>query len=89
MVSSTRATLQVMSTFIGTFREKIRPGPEKYKNVPKQPNLKVIIHAFGLPLGPSSERHDMPPRVMVGHRKGVIWLETNILDAFMFISRQF
>ena len=48
MVPSTHRTLQVTSILLGTFREKILTGPEKSKNVPKQPKLKVIIHAFGL-----------------------------------------
>ena len=40
----------------------------------KQPKLKVIIHAFGLSRGPNSERHEIPPRDMVGHWKGVMWV---------------
>ena len=41
MVSSTRATLQVTSAFLGTFPEKIWPGPEKSKNVPKTAKTEV------------------------------------------------
>ena len=33
MVPSTHATSQVTSDFLGTFRKKIWPGPEKSKNV--------------------------------------------------------
>ena len=40
--------------------------------------LKVIIHAFGLSRGPSSERHEMPPRAMGGPWNGVMWIERNI-----------
>ena len=69
MVPNTHATLQVTSTFQGTFRDKIWLGPEMSKNVPKTPKLKVIIHAFGLSLGPSSERHMMPHRDMGGYWK--------------------
>ena len=35
LVPSTHPRLQVTSAFIGTFREKIWPGPKKSKNVPK------------------------------------------------------
>ena len=35
MVPSTRVTLQVTSAFLGTFRDKIWPDPEKSKDVPK------------------------------------------------------
>ena len=44
----------------------------------KQPKLKVIIHAFGLSWGPSSEHHGKPPRDMWGHWKEVMWLGTNM-----------
>ena len=44
----------------------------------KQPKLKVIIHAFGLSRGPSTEHHGMPPRNMSCHWKGVMWLGTNM-----------
>ena len=44
----------------------------------KLPKLKIIIHAFGLYRGTSSERHGMPPREMGGHLKGVMWLGKNI-----------
>ena len=40
MVSSTRATLQGMWALLGTFRKKIRLGPEKSKNVPKTAKIK-------------------------------------------------
>ena len=35
MATSTNTTLQVTLAFQGTFREKIWPGPEKSRNVPK------------------------------------------------------
>ena len=62
MVPSTRATLQVTSPFLGTFREKIWPTRKSQKMSQKQPTLKVIIHAFRLFWGPISECHGMPPR---------------------------
>ena len=67
MVPSTHATLLGTSTFLGMFREKIWSGPEKSKNVPKQPKLKVIIHTFGLFSGPSYGRPEMPLRDIGGH----------------------
>ena len=39
----------------------------KYEMSQKQPKLKVILHAFGLSRGPSSERQGIPPMDMVGH----------------------
>ena len=44
----------------------------------KHPKLKVIIHAFRLSWGSSSERHRMRPRDMGGHCKGVMGLGTNL-----------
>ena len=44
----------------------------------KHLKLNVIIHAFRISRGPSSESHEMPPRDMQGHWKWVMWLETNI-----------
>ena len=67
MVPSTRATLQVTSAFLETFWGKMRLGLKKSKKSQKQPELKVIIHAFGLSRSSSSERHGMPPRAMGGH----------------------
>ena len=59
--------------------EENMTSPEEVQKRPKkQPKLKVIIHAFGISRGPSSERHGMPPKAMGGHRKGVMWLGTNI-----------
>ena len=79
MVPSTGATLQVTSAFLGAFREKIWPGPEKSRNLPKTTKIEgYIIHAFGLSRGPTSECHGMPSRDMGGHSKGVIWLGTNM-----------
>ena len=78
MVSSTRGTLQVMSALLWMFREKIWPGPKSPKISQKQPKLKVIIHAFGLSRGPSSESHGIPHRDMGGHWKWVMWIGTNM-----------
>ena len=49
---------------------------EVKEKVAKQPNLKVIIHAFGLSRGSSFERHGMTPRAMGGRWKEVTWLGT-------------
>ena len=54
-----------------------RPGEGK-KMSQKQPKLKLIIHAFGLSLGLSSERHRIPLRDIVGHwEKKLCGLERN------------
>ena len=63
MVSSTCATSQVTSTFLGMFREKIQ-FYRSPKMSQKQPKLKVIIHVFGLSRAPNFERHGIPPRTM-------------------------
>ena len=46
MIPSTRATLQVTSAFLGTFREKIWPGPEKFKHVPKTAKIEGYNSRF-------------------------------------------
>ena len=38
----------------------------------------MVIHAFGFFRGLSSERYVIPPRNMVRHRKGVMWLGMNM-----------
>ena len=79
IVPKTRTTLQVTSTLLWIFREKIWLGLKKSKNVAKTAKIEgYIIHAFRLFWGLSSERHGMPPRTMGGHWKGVIWVGTNI-----------
>ena len=47
----------------------IRSGEASPKMSQKLPKLKVIIHAFELSRGLSSERHGMLPRGMGGHWK--------------------
>ena len=46
MVPSTRATLQVMSALLGMFREKVRPGLEKSKNVAKTAKIECYNTPF-------------------------------------------
>ena len=52
MVPSTRTTLQVTSAFLGIFREKIRSGPEKSKNVPKRVKIEGYNTRFRTFPGP-------------------------------------
>ena len=78
IVPSTRATLQVTSASLETFREKILPGPENSKNVAKIAKIKGYNTRFRTFQGPSSECHGMPPRDMGGHWKSVMWLRTYI-----------
>ena len=66
---------------VGTPRNVSRENmtwPGEFKNVPKKPKMKVIIHAFGFSRGPSFERHGMPPRGLGGHWKGVMSLGTKM-----------
>ena len=58
--------------------EKYDQARENPKMSQKQPTLKVIIHAFGFSRGPSSERYGISLRDMIRHRKGVMWLGTNM-----------
>ena len=78
MVSSTRATSHVTSAILGMFWEKIWPVPEKSIHVPKIAKIEGYNTRFVLSWSPSSERHAMTPRGMGGHRKGVMWLGTNM-----------
>ena len=78
MVPSTRTTLQVTSTLLGMFWEKIWLGQEISKNVAKTAKLKVILHAFSFFRGPSYKHHGMPLMDTGGHGKEVMWLGTNI-----------
>ena len=90
-MSSTRATSQVMSAFLGTFVRKYDQTRKSPKNSQKYPKLKVIIHAFGLSRGPSSERHGMLSRAM-GPGGSLEWSHVawnEYMDAFTFFSRQF
>ena len=64
------------------FGRKFNQAQESSKMSRKQPKLKVIIHAFGLSRGPSSEHYEMPPRDMWGDWKRVTWLGTNIWMPF-------
>ena len=69
---------------VGTPRNVSGENMTRHGEVEKCPKngQKVIIHAFGLARGPSSELHGMPPRAMRGHWKVVMWLETNIWIRF-------
>ena len=64
--------------FLRNFSGENMPRSGTPKMTQIQPKLKVIIHAFGLSRGSSSECHGMPPRDMGGNWKGVMWLGTNI-----------
>ena len=66
------------SAILGTFWEKIWPGPEKSKNVPKTAKIEGYNTRFRTFLGSRSERHEMPPKDMWGHWKWVMWLGTNM-----------
>ena len=46
MVSNTHTTLQVTFAFLGTFCEKIRPDPEKSKNVIKTAKIEGYNRRF-------------------------------------------
>ena len=89
MMPSTQTMLQVTSAFLGTFREKIWPGPVKYKNVPKITKIEGYNTRFRN--FPRSEIR-MPRDASQGHGRSlekshVAWKEH--VDAFTFISRQF
>ena len=78
IVSSTRATTQVISNFLGFFWEKIWPGPKKSKNVTKTTKIEGYNTQFRTFWGSSYEHHGMPSSDIEGHWKGVMWLGTNI-----------
>ena len=69
MVTTTCATLQVTSAFLGTFQ---------YEMSQKHLKLIIILHTFGISRVTNFERNGIPSRVMVGHWKGFKWLLMNI-----------
>ena len=88
-MSSTSIMLQVTSPFLGMFREKIWPGPEKSKNVPKTAKIEGYNTRFRtFPLtGIRAARGTFEGHGMSLERSQVAW--NDYMDAFTFILRQF